>query len=148
YALGDTATPMKISVVCLLMNLVFSIWLIFPFKQAGLGVANSITSFLNVALLIYAMKKKLKRLSFEGFTKNMVWLGLACILGGEVAWIAGRVWESNYGHATLMLQICGVFVPAAIGGVVYFISGLALGLSQPREFLGLAKRMVSKLFGG
>src|SRR3989449_10317650 len=44
YALGDTQTPMKISVVCLGLNLVFALWLILPLRQGGLGIANTLTA--------------------------------------------------------------------------------------------------------
>src|SRR5215471_5579552 len=37
FALGDILTPMKISIVCLLLNLGFSIWLVQPYREAGLG---------------------------------------------------------------------------------------------------------------
>jgi hypothetical protein len=36
----------KISILCLGMNLLLSLILVFRFKQAGLGAANSLTSFL------------------------------------------------------------------------------------------------------
>src|SRR6266536_3113741 len=61
YALGDTQTPMKISVVCLGLNLVFALWLIMTFqpgfRQGGLGIANSLTAACNVALLLYALHR-------------------------------------------------------------------------------------------
>ena len=65
YALGDTQTPMKISVVCLALNLVFALWLILPFRQGGLGIANSLTSACNVGLLLYALRRKLSRLDLS-----------------------------------------------------------------------------------
>src|SRR5947199_2558700 len=62
YALGDTETPMKISVVCLGLNLIFALWLILPLRQGGLGIANTLTAAWNVGLLLYALRRKLARL--------------------------------------------------------------------------------------
>src|SRR5206468_7322715 len=63
YALGDTQTPMKISVVCLALNLVFALWLVLSFhpgyRQGGLGIANTLTAACNVGLLLYALHRKL-----------------------------------------------------------------------------------------
>src|SRR5208337_4508096 len=44
FALGDTKTPMKISLACLTLNLVLSALLVVPLRQGGLGIANTITS--------------------------------------------------------------------------------------------------------
>jgi putative peptidoglycan lipid II flippase len=51
YALGDIKTPMKISIVCLTLNVVFALFLIGPFKEAGLGFANTMSAGFNVWLL-------------------------------------------------------------------------------------------------
>src|SRR5437773_11722626 len=62
YALGDTQTPMKISVVCVGLNLVFALWLILPLRQGGLGIANMLSAARNVGPLLYALPRKLARL--------------------------------------------------------------------------------------
>ncbi|HRI14626.1 MAG TPA: murein biosynthesis integral membrane protein MurJ [Verrucomicrobiota bacterium] len=49
YALGDTRTPMRISVVCLGFNLVLSFFLIPALRQAGMGLANTTSALLNTA---------------------------------------------------------------------------------------------------
>src|SRR5258705_2521982 len=62
YALGDTKTPMKISIFCLGLNALFTFALIFDYRQAGLGIANTLTSTVNVCLLGFALRKKIARL--------------------------------------------------------------------------------------
>jgi putative peptidoglycan lipid II flippase len=59
YALGDTKTPMQISLVSLALNLVLAAALVVPLRQGGLGLANTATSICNVWLLIYALRKKI-----------------------------------------------------------------------------------------
>ena len=44
YALNDIKTPMKISVACLMINLLLSLWLVHYLKEAGLALANMIWS--------------------------------------------------------------------------------------------------------
>ena len=60
YAMGDTKVPMQISAVCLGLNLIIVVPMIFTFpkgQQAGaLGVANVASSLVNVALLSYALE--------------------------------------------------------------------------------------------
>ena len=63
FALGDTKTPMKITVFCLILNLLLAVSLVWHYKQGGLGIANTVTSLVNVALLAYALRRKLKTLN-------------------------------------------------------------------------------------
>ena len=58
FALGDTKTPMQISIACFAVNLVLSALLVVPLRQGGLGIANTITSVCNAGLLLYALRRK------------------------------------------------------------------------------------------
>src|SRR5207302_3586731 len=62
YALGDTQTPMKISISCLAINLVLAFFLIGRYEAGGLGVANTLSAILNVGLLLYALRRQLAKL--------------------------------------------------------------------------------------
>ena len=73
FALGDTRTPMKISVFCLLLNLALALALVWHFKQGGLGIANTLTSLVNVTLLAHALRRKLKTLDMAAL-RRPVWL--------------------------------------------------------------------------
>ena len=64
YATGDTKTPMRISVVCLSLNVAITLSLIIPFRELGLGVANAITATLNAGLLVFALRKRVERLDW------------------------------------------------------------------------------------
>src|SRR5664279_4720543 len=59
FALGDTQTPMKTSIACLVMNCLLAAILVVPLRQGGLGIANTVTSVCNVGLLAFALRKKL-----------------------------------------------------------------------------------------
>src|SRR5206468_5719467 len=83
YALGDTQTPMRISIVCLAINLVLAFLLITPHGAAGLGVANTLSAILNVSLLVYALRKKLGKLEMAELQAALFSvLGAAVCAGG------------------------------------------------------------------
>ena len=48
YSLQDTWTPLKIALICLVANVVLNSILIFPLKHAGLALATSLSSILNL----------------------------------------------------------------------------------------------------
>jgi putative peptidoglycan lipid II flippase len=140
FALSDTKTPMKISICCLILNLVLAIALVFRLKQAGLGIANTATSLINVWLLTFALKKKLTKLELQPFQKELLPLGIAAILAGCVAWFGMSLWEDSLGHRNLLLKLGHVFVPAALAAVVYWIIALVFKVSSAREFFELLRK--------
>jgi putative peptidoglycan lipid II flippase len=147
YALGDTKIPMQISVVCLVLNLVFAGWLVFPFRQGGLGLANSMSSILNVALLFYALKKKLGRLDLEPMKRQVLTMTACAILAGLIAWMASHFWESRLGHRSLTLQIGAVFVPAGLAFLAYWVASCVGGIPEAREMKALVWQRIGKIKG-
>ena len=141
YALGDTKTPMKISIFCLALNLALAVAMVKPLRQGGLGIANTVTSLCNVGLLLFWLRKKMGRLEMKTLQKTLLPLALAVIAAGIVAWFGWQMWESKIGHATIALKIGAVFVPATGAGLVYGIIALAFKVPEAKEMLefGLAK---------
>jgi putative peptidoglycan lipid II flippase len=145
FALGDTRTPMKISIFCLMVNLILAAVLIVPLKQGGLGIANTLTSAVNVMLLVFALRKKLARLEMQALRQSLWPLALAATGAGIVAWALWRLWENEVGHATLALKLGEVFVPAGIAGGIYLAITLALRIPAAREMLDFAVAKVRRL---
>ncbi|MHB8482721.1 MAG: murein biosynthesis integral membrane protein MurJ [Nitrospiria bacterium] len=59
YALQDTKTPVKIAVVSLFANILFSLILMGPLKHGGLALATTLASVLNMCLLLWILRKKI-----------------------------------------------------------------------------------------
>lgn len=137
YALNDIKTPMKISLVCLGLNLIFALWLIRPYREAGLGVANSLSAVFNIWLLVYALRRKLKQLDLEALIRNGVFMAGGAILAGEIAWLGSEEWERWIGHAGSLKKLGAVFVPMAIASLAYGAALLWLRVPQAREFFDL-----------
>ena len=133
YALGDTKTPMKTSVFCLIVNLLLAAVLVWRFKQGGLGIANTLTSLLNVGLLTYGLRRKLKCLDLQPLRAPTTKLAVAGIVAGFTAWWLAGSWASKLGHASVALRIGEVFVPAVIAGICYWAFALMLRVPAAQE---------------
>jgi putative peptidoglycan lipid II flippase len=133
YALGDTHTPMKISLVCLVVNLILAALLVVPLRQGGLGIANTVTSICNVGLLLFALRKKMGRLEMGALRSSLRPLALAALLAGILAWGGWHLWENRLGHQTIALKIGAVFVPAGIAGIIYWLAALACKIPAAQE---------------
>ncbi len=138
FALGDTQTPMKISLVCLAINFAAACALLGPLREGGPGVANSVTSCLNAALLAFALRKKLGKLEMASLRKDLGLLVPLTLLAGFCAWECRQLWENTFGHATLALKIGAVFVPAGIAGGIYLLAALGGKIPAAKEMTEFA----------
>ena len=138
YALGDIRTPMRISILCLAVNFVTACLLVVPLQEGGPGIANTLTSGLNVGLLLFALRKKLGKLELQPLRDTVRPLLLATLLAGVIAWCGWQIWEHQLGHHTLALKIGAVFVPAGVAGVVYWLTALLCHIPAAQEMTAFA----------
>jgi len=138
YALGDTQTPMKVSLVCLTINFLAACFLMPLLAERGPGIANICTSALNVALLLFALRKKLGKLEMQPLRDTLRVLIPATLVAGIIAWGSWRIWEKRIGHGNVVLEIGAVFVPAVIAGGVYLLIALAAKVPAARELTDFA----------
>ncbi len=144
FALNDIKTPMKISVFCLAINLVFALTLVQWYREAGLAIANCLSAAFNTGLLIYALRRKLARLDFVGLTRNVSILIAASASAGIIAHFAFRRWTEQFGSDGVGVRIGAVFVPGALAGAVYWALALAAKVPAASDVLDLVRRKVRK----
>jgi putative peptidoglycan lipid II flippase len=146
YALSDIKTPMRISLFCLAVNLAFAMIFLFALKlgAAGLGIANTLSSTCNVGLLLYSLRKKLKRLEFAELVQQLVPVISSAIAAGLLAWCIRWYWQTHFGHATLWMKIGEVFVPMTIATAFYLALTNWLKVPSAHDVLGLVSRRLGK----
>jgi putative peptidoglycan lipid II flippase len=140
YAVGDTRTPMRIGVFCLAVNLVLAFCLILPLKQGGLGLANTMTSTLNVVLLLYALRRKLGQLELAVLRRQLPLMLASAVVAGAVAWGLARLWTGHLGHNSLLLKLGEVFGPMTAATLLYLAATHCLRIDHTREILSLVLR--------
>jgi putative peptidoglycan lipid II flippase len=137
YALGDTKTPMKISIFCLILNLVFGMTLVWRFRQAGLGMANTISAGFNVFLLFYALRRKLGRLDLGALRQMLPPVVAAGVIAAEIAGFTSARWEYVMGHQGLAMKLGAVFVPMTAASLAYWLVALWFKVAPAQELGGL-----------
>ena len=144
YALGDIKTPMWISIFCLTTNLIITAAIIWRYKQAGMGFANSLTAAMNVSLLLYALRRKLKTLELTELRRHLTVLLGAATLAGLVAWWLARWWGANLGHSNLLLKMGEVFVPMTAASLVYFGVAAVFKTGHVNDMLGMFRSRLGR----
>ncbi|MCP4009507.1 MAG: murein biosynthesis integral membrane protein MurJ, partial [Proteobacteria bacterium] len=126
-------TPVKIGVIAMLVNIVFSLLLFKPMAHVGLALATSIAALVNASALFYVLKHDKTFLVQAGWGRFALQTGLASALMTLVLWwwvppleywLQAGVWSRFY--LLLLLVVSGVFC--------YGSSLFVLGL-RPRHML-------------
>ena len=85
YSRKDMKTPLKVSVLCIVANIVLNLILMWPLKQGGIAIATVITSFMNNFILLYILNKQLRGIPFEKLLNTIFISALAAGSGILVA---------------------------------------------------------------
>jgi len=115
-----------------------------PWRQGGLGIANTITSVCNLGLLTFALKKKLGKLDMEELRAIFAPLIIAGVLAGLTAWGGWQLWEYKLGHHGIGLKIGSVFGPAILAGLVYWLIGITTRVPAAHEIVSFLFAKFSK----
>ena len=141
YARKDMTTPLKISVLCILVNLVLSLSLMVWLRQGGIALATVIASLLNNFLLLWVLHKrfknydlKLKTLLPELFRGVIISGVLTVLLLSSYPFLSGWIKISWLPNDLLPLTVTGI----AFCGL-YFAFTLLTGSKTPRTLLNLFK---------
>lgn len=144
FALGDVKTPMFISVFCLGTNLILAFQLIRLYEQGGMGMANTLSSYMNLWLLIHVLRRKLRLLTFEDMWRPFNAVFISSAVAG-LATFAIHAWLENWiGHNGLGQRLIVVFVPLIGAGVLYFAMTLWFKVQAAIDILKIIKFKLDK----
>jgi len=139
YSFQDTWTPLKIALICLGANVIFNFILIYPMKHAGLALATSLSSTLNLILLFSKLNPKLGELDLTRNIKSLLRILLCSLPMGLVAyWICSfRNWSMTGSEVEKVILL---MIGIVVGIGVYIVCSY---WSKNEEMLFLLK-MISK----
>ncbi len=108
YALGDTRTPVVVSALDLLAFIALAVGLKGSLGHVGISAAVAGSSLVQMALLLYALKKKMGDLRAREIVRSCGRTALASVVAGVGAW----------GLATYLTGL-PTLVPGIAGGVAF-----------------------------
>lgn len=134
----DTKTPLKISLFCLGLNLIMNLVLMQFFKQGGLALATSLSSFLNIVLLLYFLRREIGCLQLRSSLIDVGRLVLCLIPMLAVGLACNKfVITSDVCSWNLLFQLT---MAVALAGAAYLIAAFVLKCDQPRMLLAKLSR--------
>ncbi|MCK5167812.1 MAG: polysaccharide biosynthesis C-terminal domain-containing protein, partial [Rhodospirillaceae bacterium] len=139
FSRGDTATPIKIGALCLVVNLVLNLLLMKPFAHVGIAAATVSASWINAGLLTWVLIRR-GHFSFDERFKKHLPRQLLATAGMAVAIWGLLLALGDMFAGGLMQSVVALVIVVAVGMAVYGLLALMLGVISMAELKLLVKK--------
>ena len=132
YAHQDTKTPFKIATFCIVINLIFNLLLMGPFRHVGMAMATSIASWVNVAIMIHVLlDRQWLKITRDLLAQIMRMVMMSAVMGTCVFIFSGLMqpWFSE-GELIRFGTLIGITV---VGIITYLIGAYTCNCVGIRE---------------
>lgn len=140
YALGDTKTPMRISLAAIAANFVAAFVSVSLMPKAGLAIANSASSTMQCFLLFYALKRKQPKFDLPALFAPVARMAVAGLVAAGVAFATLSLWNRWIGQSGLTARLGATFVPMGLAAGGYFLAATLLGIREASDVLAVLRR--------
>lgn len=130
YSLKDTLTPVRISFLCLMVNIILNIILMFPLKVGGLALASSISATLNFLILLSVLKKRIGKIFDKEMLGSFLKISLCSMIMAIISYLS---WHSFF------FKFRPIFSVSAVIFISVFIYILSCFVLKVKETEGLLK---------
>lgn len=112
YSMQDTKTPVRIAVVGMLSNIIFSFLLMGPMKHSGLALSYSLASWINFSLLFFFLRRKIGRVDARKIVDSFSKIALSSAAMGLVGWglLRGEIWHQSGNSGEKAVYLTGTVV--------------------------------------
>ena len=139
YALQDTWMPVKISLVSISTNIVLGIMLMKTMGHCGLALATTLSSALNVTLLIFALRLRLGAMNWrENFLSVSKSIFCAFLMGGVVWWMAHLDWSLRQNSRLLLFGYIAIMIAVGVG--IFLISAATVRMREVKTIWGILRK--------
>ncbi len=143
YALQNTKIPLYIGIVSEIVNLFLVVVLIKDYSVFGLAVAFSVSSIINMLLLLIFLKKQVGTIGGGDILRSTLQIVAASLVGGSAAQF-GKYLVGTRGELDTFVAVLVQFLVASSLGLAAF-SLTAYYLRIP-EFFQLTRSLTKKVF--
>jgi putative peptidoglycan lipid II flippase len=122
YALQDIWTPVKVATVSIVCNLSLCLLLMKPMNHAGLALAVSLSSIINLSLLLVILRVRLGRLGIKNILYSLGKVVMASVIMGGVVFYSYSIFVIS-GVVPLLISI-------VLGIAVFIMCAYVFGCTE------------------
>ena len=140
YSLGDTKTPVKVSVLAVAVNIALNLALMRPLGFRGLALATSLAAMVNMFSLMFLLQRRVGSLNLADLAANFAKiLGCSALLGAILLALQ-RIYPLALGTAALPSKILYLLVLTLIAGGGYVLVSYLLKIRELSLIIGIIRR--------
>lgn len=142
YSLQDSKWPMRAAIISFVINLVFSLALMYPMKHKGLALANSISAIANVFVLSFMLRKKIGNFFDNSFYKSIfkIILSSFIMVGAIMIFDYFLPWNIYADFKIKLIYLCSTVF---IGVCVFFTSAYLLKSQEIHSLVNALKKRLA-----
>jgi len=140
YSLGDTKTPVKVSVLAVGTNIALNLAFMRPLSFRGLALATSLSAMVNMFVLMSLLRRRVGPLDISGLTANFLKILGGSAVMGVVLFAAQKAYPINLETSTLLPKVLYVLILFFLAAGSYMGLSAALRIRELRLVLGILKR--------
>ena len=144
YALKDTRTPLRIGILAVTINIILDLILVKFLAHAGIALATSISAILHLIILGIFLEKKVKGI-FSNEILIYSWKSiLSSLFMAASCWGCAHYFGLKFDLDLKVFQLAQVLISGLFGILVYYFSGIMLGIKEFSNALGFVKLIVNR----
>ena len=121
FSREDTKTPLYITIVCLIVNVIISLLLIKYYREIGIAIATSISSWLN-ALILYVVLRTKKQISIDNrCKKNIIKITCAAIFMLLICFLLRNATIAELMDSSFLVKVVYLMLNILIAIVVFTV---------------------------
>lgn len=132
YARQNTRTPVKIGIIALFANMLFSVILVWPLAHAGLALATSLSAVVNATLLYQTLRRLQVYKPQPGWFRLILSVSMASLLMGLLLFL-GQGSEAHWLALNMPQRLLWLLGLVVLGVGVFFAVGWTLNISELRQ---------------
>jgi putative peptidoglycan lipid II flippase len=142
YAKQDTKTPFKVSIFAIGLNILLALVFTLHFKMDayGLAYAQSIGAVVEIAILLFILNRRTRRLFTPGFLAATFKMALAAAVAGVATYLAVRLFPLEASDQSFFATFPKFVIIGCLGVLVYLAVGFFLKLDETRNMITWLKQ--------
>lgn len=138
YSLEDTKTPVALSIISIVVDIVLNITLSRFMGLNGLALSTSIGRFVNAILLYIILRKRIGGIGFKRISSKLIMIIISAIIMAAVIFLLTGILMEK------LPLILAVMVIVAAAGIVYVLLVLILGVVKIEDIRELLSKRLKK----
>lgn len=144
YSRKEMKTPVRVSIFCIVLNVILSLSLMTSMKQGGIALATTITAYLNNLILLGLLRRELGRMPLKSTARLFFQTAGISLIAGFAARFVYLECCGIAGFDLLPKRFLPWFCGSCVFGMIFVVLSLLLGIREVKQVLKTLRRKFSR----